>query len=79
MARSISHLKPGQNATLLFHGSRSYGNAAYTDENTLVRFEEKNGTEYAVFQFEDGGEWSAYKSDGRWCYGSSAEKVTVVS
>ncbi len=79
MARSISHLKPGQKVTLHFRGSRSLGNEGYVD---TVVFKEHIGVgddQRAVFTDENGrDQWEAYKFQGRWSYGTSAERLSIM-
>lgn len=77
-ARSISHLKPGDNVELLFHGSRQFGNDPYQLDASFVGFSEDGNR--AVFHLDgdtDSG-FEAYKSGGRWCYGTSAERLSIV-
>lgn len=79
MAQRISNLKPGQTVTLLFRGSKVLGNAPYSDE---VIFQGITGTgedQRATFLDENGeNPWEAYRYEGRWSYGSSAERLSVV-
>lgn len=82
MARSISNLRPGDKVTLIFHGSRSLGNEPYTDDVELLGFAGEGATQRAQFgnpDYPGQDEWEAYKFNGRWCYGASAEKVTVAA
>lgn len=71
---SVSNLKPGDKATLKFHGSKQWGNDPYEMTEEFQGFYTEDGREYAKFE-----SFSAYKDDSRWRYGSSAEVLTVLS
>lgn len=73
MARRIDSLQPNETVTLQFHGSKSLGNEPYLLEAT---FEGIIGTgEERRAQFD---EVEAYRYNGHWAYGTSAEKLSLV-
>ena len=71
--QTIRDLKPGDKVTLKFAGSKTYGNDPYEEQSVFKRLYVENGFEYAEFE-----EFTAYKADGYWRYGASAEILTVV-
>jgi hypothetical protein len=78
MTKRISSLKPGETVTLKF---ATYGEPTI-EAAQLVEFKEDGQT--AVFQTDMGTgptgifQWEAYRFNGRWCYGSSAQRVSIV-
>jgi hypothetical protein len=75
----IDQLEPGTKVTLLFHGSKSLGNSSYTSEEVFVRMTGTGEDRRAWFTTSDGTyEWEAYRYQGRWAYGSSAERLSLV-
>lgn len=74
-ARSISHLKPGEEVTLRFHGSKQIGNDPYELSGILEGFTEDKTR--AVFGGD--ADVEVYKFNGRWSYGSGAHPVSIVA
>lgn len=76
--RSISTLKPGESVRLKFHGSKQFGNEPYEMSAVFVAFNvDKNR---ATFNLDAGeNDFEAYKTVNRWAYGTSAEKLSIVS
>lgn len=77
MATRIDQLSPGQEVKLKFHGTKSFGNPAYEEVHTFLGMEGEGNDREAIFS--DGYiQWHAYRFEGRWAYGSSAEKLSLV-
>lgn len=72
--KSVSNLKPGDKATLKFHGSKQFGNEPYELTEEFLEFYIENGRPRARFE-----SFSAYKEGNRWRYGTSGEVLTVLS
>jgi hypothetical protein len=72
-AKTINGLKAGETVNLQFHGSKRFGNDPYQDEHVFVGFEGEGDDKRAVFE----GGFEAYRYNGRWSYGTSAEKLSV--
>jgi hypothetical protein len=74
----IDNLKPGSIITLKFHGS--YGNESYTEEVLFVGIDGEGDGRIAVFRSASNVAytWQAYRYRGRWAYGTSADRLTVV-
>lgn len=76
--RSISTLKPGEHVNLRFHGSKQFGNEPYEMEAVFVAFNaDKSRATFNLNRGED--DFEAYKTINRWAYGTSAEKLSIVS
>ena len=71
-AKKINDLNVGESVLLHFAGSKRFGNDPYDAEYTFLGFEGEGDDRRAMF---DGME--AYKFNGRWAYGSSAEKLSI--
>lgn len=81
MSKTISKLTGGEKLRLKFHGSKTLGNEPYELDVTFLGFDgvERNA---AFFQLGDEGtndQFKAYKLSNRWAYGTSSEKLTIVS
>ena len=72
-AKTINGLKAGETVNLQFHGSKRLGNEAYQDEYTFIEFTGEGDDKRAIFN--DGME--AYRCNGYWAYGTSAERLSV--
>lgn len=79
MARRISSMQAGEAVTLRFH-TRS----GHFDEAAVFVGLSEDG-ETATFRSasdnksdDDTYDWDAYRFQGRWCYGSSAQRLSVV-
>lgn len=74
----IDQLQAGQEVTLKFHGSKSIGNEPYEETHTFLGIVGEKDDRRAVFS--DGStQWEAYRYNGGWAYGSSAERLSLVS
>ena len=71
-AKRINDLKDGESVTLKFHGSKRLGNEPWEDTVVFHRFEGEGDDKRAFFD-----NWEAYRYNGHWAYGSSAEKLTI--
>lgn len=78
MAKRISKKNEGQLFHLKFHSSS--GNSGYEMENVklLEVFTGDRNEERARFEDSEIGEWEAYRFNGRWAYGSSADRLSVI-
>lgn len=73
-AKRISAANVGRVLHLAFHSPH-----APTDEDhTLVKLEGKGDDARATFRDVSGMEWQAYRFNGRWAYGSSANRLQVL-
>lgn len=77
MAKRISTKNVGESFLLLLDKNRSMGQPQELTA-TLVRIEGEGDDKRAVFIDEEIGEWEAYRYNGRWAYGSSAEPLRVI-
>lgn len=73
MARRIDSLKAGELVDLKFHGSKQFGNDSYELTTKFVGIKGEGNAREAVFE-----DVTAYRSNGGWAYGTSAEKLTIV-
>lgn len=77
LAKRIDSLTPGENITLQFHGSRSLGNEPYQLSGKFIGIVGSGDVRRAKFDL-DGLDFEAYRDNGRWAYGMSSEKLTLV-
>lgn len=73
----IDSLTPGSFVTLRFNGATDH-----TEQATFVRVKGEKQDRRAVFYSvgRNGGyEWEAYRFNGGWAYGSSAERLSLVN
>lgn len=77
MTNRIDRLTPGQEVILKFHGSKSLGNEPHEETHTFLGIEGEGDERRAKFRYND-MEWEAYRYQGRWSYGTSAEKLSIV-
>lgn len=76
--KRIDSLKPGTKVTLRF--MREFQGTGSYDEDAI--FEGITGTgddRLATFSSTGDFSWSAYRFNGRWAYGSSAETLRLVA
>jgi hypothetical protein len=78
MTTQIAKLKPGTKVRLLFKGSRSLGNEPYELDMTFKSVQGIGEDQTATFD-EAGQEFTAYRFRGRWCYGTSAERLSLIA
>lgn len=73
----IANLTDGMEVTLRFH----YGAGQFDDErHTFGGLYMDGDTQNARFRdSRTGSYWSAYRFNGRWCFGTSAQRLQVVS
>ncbi len=73
----IDKLVSGTVAKLKFHGSR--GNQGYIEEFYFLGIDGKGDDRTAEFQYIEGEmTWKAYRYNGRWAYGTSADRLSLV-
>lgn len=76
----IDQLEPGTKVTLRFGGS--FGNHTHLDESYFVEIKGSGEDRRAVFSFtekvDEHSTWEAYRYNGRWAYGSSADRLSLV-
>lgn len=86
--KRIDSLKPGTRVTLAFHkrASTAMAKGGRVDEEqfTFYRMEGEGDQRRAVFQYVEGPDndanrWSAYRYEGRWAFGSSAERLQLLA
>ena len=77
MAKRISTKNVGESFELLFDKNTRMGQKQ-TLTCKLIRIEGEGDRQRAVFHDEEIGEWEAYRYNGRWAYGSSAEPLRVL-
>lgn len=77
MAKRISPKNVGQLFNLHFD---SYSTPYDLYDVKLLRVEGEGKKQHAVFLDKEVGEWEAYRDEytGRWCYGSSAQRLSVL-
>ena len=82
MAKRIGSLKVGDQIRLKFHGSKRLGNEPYELDAEFAGF--ITGATLDEFRpsfYLDGDKsevFEAYLYDGRWAYGTSAERLSIV-
>jgi hypothetical protein len=79
MAARIGNLHEGDQINLKFHGSKQLGNAPYTLKAVFNGYSGSREDLHALFNVDSGNDLEVYRYGGRWAYGTSAERVTVVS
>jgi hypothetical protein len=77
MAKRISTKNVGETFHLLLDKNPRMGRREEITA-TLLRIEGEGDDKRAVFSDEQIGEWEAYRYNGRWAYGSSAEPLRVI-
>jgi hypothetical protein len=83
MAKRIDKLKSGTQVTLKFHGSKSLGNDPYIEDAIFVGIYGVGDDRRARFMSANAtigntGGWDAYRFNGHWAYGTSAERLSLV-
>jgi hypothetical protein len=76
MAKRISKKNEGQLFHLRFNSP--YNPYEMKDVKLLEVFKGDRDEERARFEDPEIGEWEAYKYNGRWAYGSSADRLSVI-
>jgi hypothetical protein len=75
----IDNLTPGTTVTLRFNGPKSLGNAPWEEEFLFLGIEGSGDDRHARFTSDDlSGAWEAYRYNGHWAYGSSAERLSLI-
>lgn len=81
MAKSIAKLTEGEKYTFKFHGSRRLGNSPYEDDlyfqGVTGEGEDRRATLSETVDGKDSFE--IYIFNKRWSYGTSAERISVLS
>lgn len=72
MQKRIDRLQPGAQVTLRFHGSM--GNETHDERATFQGIVGEGDDRLAQF---DG--WEAYRYRGHWAYGTSADRLSLIS
>lgn len=79
---TIDDLTRGQQVMLRFCGSTELGHKPYTEEANFRGVIGKAEDRRAVFESVDGDgstyKWNAYRFEGDWAYGTSAERLQFV-
>lgn len=79
MARRIDSLEAGSAVVLEFVGSM--GNATYTEKSVFQGIEgtgDKRRARFVDNQTAVPFEWEAYRFNGHWAYGSSADRLRLL-
>lgn len=78
MARRIDSLVTGDKVVLEFTGSM--GNSGYTDTVVFKGIEGEGDKRRATFAdvYDASSEWQAYRYNGYWAYGSSADRLRLL-
>lgn len=79
MAKRISSLKAGENVRVLLHGSKRFGNEPYELDLIFKGIEGSGEDARALFEDPDGPDFEAYRDRGRWAYGMSSERLSLVA
>lgn len=72
MAKRIDSLKYGQRVNLRFHGR------ATREEDAIFRGIDGDGEDRRATFEQDGFIWTAYRYQGHWAYGSSADRLQLL-
>lgn len=76
----IDNLTVGAEVTLRFHGS--FGNKTYDQSFVFLGIKGEGSERRAEFKYAAGtggyGTWEAYRYQGRWAYGSGADRLSLV-
>lgn len=78
-APRIDKLEPGQRVRLLFTGS--FNGRPYEENAIFLGISGEGDDREATFQQDHDGQpfkWDAYRYDGGWAYGSSAERLRLL-
>lgn len=75
MGKRIDSLKPDTKVSLRFHGSKRFGNEPSTLDYVFKEIVGTGEDRRAIF--DEGFE--AYRFNGHWAYGTSAEHLSLVS
>jgi hypothetical protein len=73
-ALRINAANVGRVLTLGFHSPYN----PFEQDAKLLKLEGEGDDARATFKDEDGMEWEAYRYNGRWAYGSSANRLQVL-
>lgn len=78
MAARIGNLNRGDQVNLKLHGSKQLGNAPYTLKAEFNGYSGSQEDLRALFSIDSSNDLEVYRYNGRWSYGASAERVTVL-
>lgn len=79
MAKRISNLKAGEKVRVRFHGSKRFGNEPYELDLIFKGVEGSGDDARALFEDPTGPDFEAYRDGGRWAYGMSSERLSLVA
>jgi hypothetical protein len=79
LTKQIAKLAAGERVRLLFQGSKSLGNEPYELDASFEQLTGVGEDAEAVFKVDGGDEFTAYRFRGRWCYGTSAERLSLIA
>lgn len=71
MAQRIDNLEPGTEVTLFFHGEQD------SEPAVFLGLKGEGDSRHAKFRSEH-GEWEAYRYNGRWAYGTGADRLQLL-
>jgi hypothetical protein len=76
--KRIDSLKPGDVVTLRFVGR--WGNSTYEERMEFVGITGAGDDRRATFRTPGyaNDDWDAYRFNGRWCYGTSADPLVLL-
>lgn len=76
MTVTMRSLKAGDVVRARFHGSKQFGNEPHELELEVVSVDLEPGAEHVTFK--NGMEFDVQKLGGRWVYGTSSERFSIV-
>lgn len=76
----IDTLTPGDTVRLLYAGSATFGNGPHEGEAVFLGISGAGDARRATFRDTTGRQitWEAYRYNGHWAYGSSAEPLRLL-
>lgn len=77
MAKRFDSLKPETRVTIEFARNFQFGGPEHEDA-TFVKIEGEGDDRRMTLRQDGMGEWEAYRYNGRWAYGSSAETLRLI-
>lgn len=80
---TIDELQSGQRVELMFCGSKELGSKPHTRQAWFAGIQGEGEDRRAWFQTRIPGDsrcyqWDAYRYDGDWAYGTSAERLRLI-
>lgn len=78
MGKRLDSIAVGEAVTVTFQGSKILGNDSYTLDLVVAGREGTGDDRRVTLDEADGGaEFDVYRFQGRWAYGTSAERLSV--